>query len=221
MIKIEELGFGYPDSAFRLRVPELTIDAGGKVAVVGPSGCGKTTLLRLAAGILTPGAGSVTLGDVTVSDQADAARRRFRIANVGFVFQDFGLLEYLNVLENILLPVLIHPGLPFAAEVRERATTLAGQVGLGDLSDARIDRLSHGERQRVAICRAMLNRPAYLFADEPTGNLDQTSGEHILDLLFGQADETGATLVVVTHDESVLDRFDAVVRCADFVEAHT
>jgi putative ABC transport system ATP-binding protein len=220
MIKISQLDFSYTGSAFRLRIPELTVPSGRTVAIVGPSGCGKTTLLKLLAGILTPVVGTVMLGNVTLGDCPDAVRRRFRIGKVGFVFQDFGLIEYLNVLENVLLPVFIHPELPLAAEVRDRAMELCRQTGLTGMAGDRIDKLSHGEKQRVAICRAMLNRPAYLFADEPTGNLDKTNGDHILDLLFAQVAETGATLVVVTHDPGVLDRFDAVVQCEDYVEAH-
>ncbi len=214
MIQVKNLAFGYPRSHFRLEVPSLAFAPSEKTALVGPSGCGKTTLLNLMGGILVPGAGTVRVGDLSLGDLSDAARRHFRITQVGFVFQDFGLVEYLNVLDNILLPCFVHAGRALDADVRARARALVADVGLAEREAARVSTLSHGEKQRVAICRAVLNNPPYMLADEPTGNLDRDNTAHILDLLFAQADSTNATLVVVTHDHTLLERFDRVVDLA-------
>jgi hypothetical protein len=131
MIEIEALGFSYPDAGFQLRIPEFSIAAGEKVAVIGPSGSGKTTLLNLAAGILVPHEGRVRCAGTGVSALSDAARRDFRISTIGFVFQDFELLDYLNVLDNILHPYRITRALRLTAVVRARAVELAEQMGIG------------------------------------------------------------------------------------------
>lgn len=211
MIRIEELTFQYPRSAFSLMIESLGFARGETVALVGPSGCGKTTLLKLVAGILVPRSGVICVGNESLGVLSDAERRRFRIKHVGFVFQDFGLVDYLNVLDNVLLPCFVHPGRTLDAEVRARASRLVADVGLVEKERSRVRVLSHGEQQRVAICRAMLNRPPCILADEPTGNLDYANASHILDLLFTQAHSTGATLVMVTHDQGLLGRFDRVV----------
>ncbi|UCC55491.1 MAG: ATP-binding cassette domain-containing protein, partial [Gammaproteobacteria bacterium] len=125
MIKIESLAFTYPDREFHLDIPQLTVASGERVAVIGPSGSGKTTLLNLVAGILTPESGAVSVSDQRVSGMSDADRRRFRITRIGFVFQSFELLEYLNVIDNILHPYRISGALRLTRAVRERATTLA------------------------------------------------------------------------------------------------
>ena len=171
MISVTNLEFRYGDD-FRLRVDELSVGRGATVAMIGPSGCGKTTLLHLIAGIRTPDAGSVVTNDVELTGLADAGRRDFRVANVGLVFQEFELLEYLNVLDNILLPYRINACLEVNDSVRDRAVTIAKRVGLGDKLRRFATRLSQGEKQRVAVCRALLAKPALVLADEPTGNLD-------------------------------------------------
>ncbi len=216
MIKAEKLGFSYPAGAFCLGIPELEIERGCKVALVGASGSGKTTLLKLLAGILVPQGGSIVLGETQISSLSDAARRRFRVGHIGFVFQDFGLIEYLSIHENVLLPFLIHPELPLTGEVKARARSLCSEVGLPESSKTGVKTLSQGEKQRVAICRALLNSPDYLFADEPTGNLDHKNSDHVLELLFEQTQKQGATLVVVTHDTTILNKFDVVIQSDDF-----
>ena len=140
--------------------------------MIGPSGSGKTTLLNLVSGILTPEQGSVRCGDSEVSALGDAARRDFRITRIGFVFQDFELLDYLNVLDNVLHPYRITNALKLTREVRERAGDLLQQMGLGNKLMRGVERLSQGEKQRVAICRALLPSPQLVLADEATGNLD-------------------------------------------------
>ncbi|MBI1372169.1 MAG: ATP-binding cassette domain-containing protein [Phycisphaera sp.] len=217
MIRIAGIEFAYAETGtpFVLRVGALSIDAGSHVAIVGPSGCGKTTLLHLIAGILRPRAGRITVGDTDVTALPDADRRDFRIANVGFVFQDFELIEYLTVEQNILLPCLINPAAPLDDDTRARAAELATSLGIGDKLRRNVGRLSQGERQRVAICRAMLMRPSLILADEPTGNLDPASKRQTIDLLRQTASDAGATLIVVTHDHNVLDGFDRVIDMTD------
>ena len=213
MIRIEKLDFAYPQGPFRLVIDELEIEAGRSVAFIGPSGSGKTTLLHLAAGIITPENGRIVTGGHEVSALPDGARRDFRIRHVGLVFQEFELLEYLDVNDNILLPYRINRSLTLNGEVRRRARALADDVGIGDKLDRDVRRLSQGERQRVALCRALLADPQLVLADEPTGNLDPENKELVLDILFRHA--RNATLVTVTHDHTVLDRFDRVI---DFAE---
>lgn len=210
MIRIRELAFRYPgDQAFALDVPELELPSGACAAIVGPSGSGKTTLLSLTAGILLPQAGAISIGEVTVNELGDAARRRFRLRQVGQVFQAFELLDYLSVLENVLLARLIEAR-PDAA-VRARALELLHSVGLGDMAKRKPAELSQGERQRVAVCRAMLNSPPLLLADEPTGNLDQANKQKVVDLLIEQARAHDSTLLMVTHDRSLLGAFERVI----------
>ena len=216
MLTVESLGFAYREGEFRLQIPQFAVAAGEKVAVIGPSGSGKTTLLNLVAGIFVPEQGAVRVGDVPVNSLSDAGRRDFRISNIGFVFQDFELLDYLSVLDNILHPYRITRALKLSREVRQRALALAEQMGIADKLQRYPQELSQGERQRAAICRALLPRPQLILADEATGNLDPENKERILDLLFESVDQHGATLLAVTHDHDLLPRFDRVVDFHDF-----
>ncbi|MCC6509894.1 MAG: ABC transporter ATP-binding protein [Pirellulaceae bacterium] len=210
MIRVEDLQYEY-GTDFRLCVPHLAIARGEKVAIVGPSGSGKTTLLMLLAGVKVPSKGSILVGQTRVDGLSDAARRKFRVASIGFVFQEFELLEYLSVRENILLPYMINPALRRTSEVEERVMSLAQTSGLKDKLARRPDQLSQGERQRVALCRAMVTQPQVILADEPTGSLDPQTTRDVLQLMFDQVDQSGATLVMVTHDHAVLGRFDRTI----------
>ena len=216
MIQINSLTFSYPSGEFRLDIKELAVNRGEKVAFVGPSGSGKTTLLNLVAGILTPSNGSVTVSDEVVSGLNDTARRNFRISNIGFIFQDFGLLDYLDVLDNILHPYRITDALLLDQKVRARAEKLAHQMGIADKLQRLPDDLSQGERQRVAICRALRPGPKVILADEATGNLDPKNKAHILELLSENVTNHNATLLAVTHDHELLKSFDRVVNFLDF-----
>jgi len=211
MIRLTDLEFRYGEGDFALRIPELVVERGEAVAVIGPSGSGKTTLLNLIAGIATPQSGAVTTDGVEVTALDDARRRDFRIRHIGLVFQEFELLEHLSVLDNVLLPYRINPSLRLEPRVRERAVTLARRVGVGDKLDRNARRLSQGERQRAAVCRALIAEPALLLADEPTGNLDPANKDRVLDILFDSARESGATLLSVTHDHDLLGRFGRVI----------
>lgn len=216
MIDIEQLKFAYPKSEFRLIIDSLNVESGEKVAVVGPSGSGKTTLLNLISGIITPESGVVKVDDVVVSSQTDAERRNFRIANIGFIFQQFELVEYLRVSDNIRLPFLINQSLTESSESKARIKELAQAVGIGDKLNRWVKQLSQGEQQRVAICRALLTDPKIILADEPTGNLDPANKQRILNVLFEQVERGGQTLIVVTHDMAILDGFDRVIDFEQF-----
>ena len=218
MIELKALRFNYPNGDFALNIPELQIAGREKVAVVGPSGSGKTTLLNLVAGIDVPQQGLINVCNTALHDLNDAKRRDFRISHIGFVFQSFELLDYLNVLDNILHPYRISRALKLNAEVRERAQSLARQMGLGQLLYRRCNALSQGERQRAAICRALLTKPQLILADEATGNLDPENKCLILELLFNVVDHQGATLLAVTHDHDLLPGFDRVIDFRQFYE---
>ena len=217
MIQISQLDFQYSRGEFRLHIPSFTVLSGEKVAVIGPSGSGKTTLLNLIAGILTSQVGSVKIHDVEINRLTDRERRDFRITSIGFVFQDFELLDYLNVMDNILHPYRITTALRLDKTVRERAVKLANDMGIGVMTRRRSTDLSQGEKQRAAICRALLPQPKLLLADEATGNLDPSNKTKILDLLFSSVEDHGATLLAVTHDHELLPRFDRVVDFRDFL----
>ena len=221
MIRISQLEYRYREGDFTLRVPELSVERGSTVAIIGPSGSGKTTLLHLMAGIAVPSSGQVSIDGIELSKLGSSSRRDFRIRKIGLVFQEFELLEYLTVLDNVLLPYRISPALTLDREVRQRAITLAGRVGIGDKVGRLARRLSHGERQRAAICRAVLPAPKILLADEPTGNLDPSNKDRVLDIFFEYARETDTTLITVTHDRDLLDRFDRVIDFKVFSEARS
>jgi putative ABC transport system ATP-binding protein len=216
MIRINDLVFSYngkpSDNAagFRLEIDEFNIPTGASAALVGPSGSGKTTLLGLIAGTLRPAEGAIDVNDRTITGLSDTQLGQFRIRYVGQVFQSFELLNYLTVIENIMLPWYIG-GRGKKAQARARAKALLNNIGLGTRALSRPGELSQGEQQRVAVCRAMLNNPPLLLADEPTGNLDRQNKQNVVDLLREQAREEQSTLLMVTHDESLLARFDTVL----------
>ncbi len=211
MIEINDLTFEYPGSDFRFNLNSLNIKSGKKVALIGPSGYGKTTLLNLLSGILEPIKGTIHLNGTEVTKLADSQRRNFRITNIGFVFQNFELIEYLNVLDSIILSYRINPSLSMNREVIDRAETISEQLGLADKLKRNVGKLSQGEMQRVAICRAILNNPKIILADEPTGNLDPRNKEKIIEILFDYSSRENATLITVTHDHSLLKGFDEVL----------
>jgi len=216
LIRIEELEFRYPEGDFRLVVPRLDVRGGTTAAFVGPSGSGKTTLLNLIAGITLPRRGRIETDGTEVSNLPDTRRREFRITRLGLIFQEFELLDYLSVLDNILLPYRIHPALELNRETRGRASALAERVGIADKLRRHPRNLSQGERQRVAVCRAVLPGPKLLLADEPTGNLDPVNTDRVLEILFDYAADHGATLLTVTHDRELLTRFERVIDLREF-----
>jgi len=211
-LSIEDVAFRYPGvEGFEIDIPRFCVRSGDSVAVVGPSGSGKTTLLGLLAGTLRPRSGRIRIDSTELTALDDGALRRFRIRHIGQVFQAFELLPYLSVVENVMLPHFIYSGREPRRQARERALDVLGEVGLADKAGSYPERLSQGERQRVAVCRAMINRPALLLADEPTGNLDQRNKQIVVDLLLEQAKRHDSTLLMVTHDQALLGSFARVV----------
>jgi len=181
--------------------------AGESVAVVGASGSGKTTLLGILAGLDLPSAGDVWLDGDEITALSEEQRARVRGRCIGFVFQTFQLIESLSALENVMLPSELRGD----ASARDDASQFLARVGLAERVTHYPRELSGGEQQRVAIARAFASRPKVLFADEPTGNLDTATGARVIDLLFDLNVESGATLVLVTHDAALADRCDRIV----------
>ncbi len=221
MISINQLTFTYGDGTFRLRIPQLNLETGRSAVIVGPSGSGKTTLLNLIAGILPGSGGEIRVGNTDVHRLNDNERRLFRLKHVGQVFQDFQLIDYLNVLDNVLLPCRIHPSVTVTKSLRERASVLLQSVEMSSFERRSVTRLSQGERQRVAICRALLLSPQVVLADEPTGNLDPVNAARIVRLLRTETNRSGATLIMVTHDHSLLPQFDQIIPFDQFLERTT
>lgn len=211
MITARDLAFAYPRGGFALNVPALDVAQGERVGVIGPSGTGKTTLLNLVAGLARPDAGALSVAGTELTTLDEAGRRRFRATHVGFIFQNFALVDYLNAFENILYPYRVGLGLRLTPEVRDRARALAEACGIAHRLKSHPGALSGGEQQRVAICRALVTQPLLILADEATGNLDPETKEAILDLLFARSADMGATVLVVTHDHDLLPRFDRVI----------
>jgi putative ABC transport system ATP-binding protein len=211
MIQLNNINYTYLNSDFRLTIDSLTIEKGKKTAVIGPSGFGKTTMLNLIAGIIPLENGRINIDNIVVNLLNDKERRDFRIKKIGFVFQDFKLLNYLNVMDNILLPYRINNSLKMGQKSKQVAKSVAVSLGIDSKLSKFPLNLSHGERQRVALCRALLNKPSIILADEPTGNLDPENKNHIMDILFNYVNEYGSTLITVTHDHELLKGFDTII----------
>ncbi len=215
-LSLEGVEYAWPGrSGFRLSVPAFAMAGGERVLLLGPSGSGKSTLLALVTGIAVPSAGRVTLLGQDLSALSSSARDRFRAEHVGVIFQMFNLLPYASAVDNALLPLSFAPGRRrrVGAAPREEALRLLDALGL-DREAVRATRagaLSVGQQQRVAVARALIGRPEIVVADEPTSALDARSQAAFLDLLFGQVAESGASLLLVSHDERLAPRFDRVV----------
>ena len=210
-VALRGVRFAYGEGAFALDLPEWTVPVGARVGVVGPSGCGKSTLLALISGTLTPDAGTVHVGDAALHRMSERARRAWRLRHVGFVFQDFPLVDYLDVLDNVLLPFRLDATLRLDDAARARAVALLDVLGLGAYRSRAPSHLSQGERQRVAIARALVTQPSLVLADEPTTGLDAARADDVMSLLDALVRDRGSTLVMVTHDVRMQDRFDAVL----------
>ena len=188
-----------------LKGADLAVDAGDSVAVTGPSGSGKSTLLHIVGTLESPSGGRVEVDGEDPFELPEAKLARFRNRKVGFVFQDHHLLPQYTVLENVVMPTLAFP--PGPRDTEEKARSLLDRVGLGGRLSHRPGELSGGERQRAAVARALINGPAMLLCDEPTGNLDSANAMAVADLLLDLKDETGSLLIVVTHSAEVAGRF--------------
>lgn len=213
ILEIKNLSRSFKSGSHQLIVVNdisFKLEDGTSCAIVGPSGSGKTTLLGLCAGLDQPSSGEVILCDENISKLSEDARALVRNKNVGFVFQSFQLISTLTALENVMVPLELRG--EATKSVKQRAIELLESVGLGDRVDHYPTQLSGGEQQRVAIARAFINKPKILFADEPTGNLDTETGEHIEELIFDLNQKENTTLVLVTHDLELAKKCDRVIR---------
>ncbi len=207
MISIRDLRFSYPGGLFELALDRLEVPEGGTLCITGPSGSGKTTLINLISGILEPTAGSIRIAGLEITRKNEKSVRSFRLEKIGFVFQDFKLLEYLTVEQNILLPYLLSSRMKADDRVRERLAVFVEKTGIEGKLKSFPGHLSHGEKQRVAVLRALITLPSLVIGDEPTANLDRENAEGIMELISGLAEENNATFVMVTHDEPMTRHF--------------
>lgn len=202
-LQLEHLSFDYGDGQV-LRFPDCTVPRGQHCLILGPSGCGKSTLLHLIAGLLPPTGGQITLAGTPLAGLRGAALDRFRGQHVGLVFQRLHLLPALTVRENLLLA----QSLAGLSAEPSRVEGLLERLGVAHRAGARPEALSFGQAQRVAIARAVVNSPTVILADEPTSNLDDANTAEVLGLLRQEAERTGASLVVATHDRRIREAFD-------------
>lgn len=211
ILKVENLGKSYRSGERNLTVLDeisFEIEAGTTCAIVGPSGSGKTTLLGLCAGLDRSSTGDVLINGISLSSLNEDERAAVRNQFVGFVFQNFQLIPTLTALENVMVPMELRG----ETNVRDTAAELLNRVGLGKRLNHYPVQLSGGEQQRVALARAFINRPKILFADEPTGNLDDETGTAVSELLFSLNRDAGTTLVLVTHDLEFAHRTQRIIR---------
>lgn len=215
MIQIENVSREYGDGkvVYALDHVSLQIGQGERVAVMGPSGSGKSTLLNLICGLDEPSSGEVKIDGVNIASLNDDARTRLRREKIGMIFQTFNLLPTLTASENVALPLRLNGTSRKDAE--SRAKMMLDKVGLGARATHRPDEMSGGERQRIAIARALIFQPPVLLADEPTGNLDSKTGEEILALLDDLHREFRTTILMVTHNDEAARHCDRVIRLRD------
>lgn len=202
------VGRSSSDSPFELVVSSWRVDAGERVALHGPSGSGKSTLLQLIAGILVPQEGHLEVSGRDLRRLAEGERRAHRVQSLGFVFQDFPLVDHLSAEENVLLPYRLNRTLRLDRGARERARRLLQDLGVDHRAGHRPAELSQGECQRVAIARALVTEPVMLLADEPTAGLDEGRREEVMTLMEEASRTRGLTWIMVTHDRDLLSRFD-------------
>ncbi|MBT8185510.1 MAG: ABC transporter ATP-binding protein [Eudoraea sp.] len=211
ILNVHQLKKTYSSGSRNITVLEdisFSIEEGDTFSIVGPSGSGKTTLLGLCAGLDQSDSGTITLCGISLSELNEDERALLRNREVGFIFQDFQLLSTLTALENVSVPLELQG----VKNARKAAFALLEKVGLADRQHHYPSQLSGGEQQRLALARAFINNPSILFADEPTGNLDEETGEKVIELLFELNKEAGTTLVIVTHDLDLAKRTQHILR---------
>lgn len=217
-IQVRDLDFAYAarGEGFRLHVARLELELGELAACIGPSGSGKTTLLHLLTGVIRPSPGRATVLGRDVGAMGEAQRRQFRLGELGLVFQEFELLEYVSARENVLLASAL--GGADRRTLEARLEVLAERAGVAHVLAREPAHLSQGERQRVAVCRALVTRPRLIVCDEPTGNLDPSTTARVVDLILEEAAEIGAAVLMVTHNHGLLGRFERVIDLASLRE---
>lgn len=211
ILQIRDLHFQYPASDFKMEISDIKITQGSKIAISGKSGSGKTTLIHLISGILKPQSGEILFYDKSITDMNDKEIRKHRISNIGFIFQEFELLEYLNVMDNLILPYKINKSLVLDAEIKDKAKEIANRIGIGNKLDQHPKQLSGGERQRLAIARALITSPPLIIADEPTGNLDEKTSNIVMDEITDQVSYTNSTLIMISHNNELISSFDEII----------
>lgn len=217
-VVVRGLQYSWPSSAFSISVSEFRVQRAEKLLLLGESGGGKSTLLSLICGIVSPDQGSVRVAGQELTELNMARRDRLRANKIGVIFQVFNLLPYASAIENILLPLRFSPERRArCAAPRDEALQLASALGLPEnlVTDGPASNLSVGQQQRVAVARAMIGRPEIIVADEPTSALDKKSQAEFVDLLFDQVTRAGSTLIMVSHDERLADRFDRTFQLSD------
>lgn len=205
MLELKSLKKSYHQGSQNIEIFEdlnFEVKEGERVAIMGRSGSGKSTLLSLISGIIKPENGEISLNDISYKDLQESDLNDFRATNIGFIFQNFHLVSYLNALENVMLPAKVCN----ISKPKEKAMVLLESVGLGHRLDHLPAQLSGGEKQRVAIARALIHNPKIILADEPSGNLDDETGNAVMDILFELIKKNNTTLILVTHSKDVADR---------------
>lgn len=224
ILALKDVRFRWPGRAsFALTVPDFSIVSGETVLLLGESGSGKSTLLSLICGTVTADTGLVSVAGCNLAELSGGQRDRYRAEHIGMIFQQFNLLPFGSVLDNILLPLRFAPARRHrAGDGRAEAAKLCGALGLPDVSTEKAASLSVGQQQRVAVARALIGRPPVIIADEPTSALDADSQLAFLELLFEQVKAHGTTLLMVSHDARLGDRFDRVIRMHEIsqIERH-
>jgi len=218
ILSLSDVRYRWPGKAsFALAIPNFSVASGERVLLLGESGSGKSTLLSLICGTITAQSGSVVVAGIDIASLSAGKRDRFRAEQIGLIFQQFNLLPYASVLDNILLPLRFAPRRnAMLSSPRDIATTLCAELGLpADAISVQAGTLSVGQQQRVAAARALIGAPPLIVADEPTSALDAATQATFLDLLFAQTRAAGSTLLMVSHDARLADRFDRVVQMAD------
>ena len=214
IIKIDTVKFYWSKkSNFKIFVPNLEIKKGEKVLLLGESGSGKTTILSLICGFLNPLSGNIFINGKTINQLSSKTKDEYRADNIGIIFQQFNLLPYANVVDNVLLPLYFSKvrsnNVP---DKREKVIELFKQLRLpDDITQFRASSLSMGQQQRVAVARALIGNPSLIIADEPTSSLDADAQKIFLDLMFQQISENNSTLLMVSHDRSLSDQFDRLI----------
>ncbi|MFP4333377.1 MAG: ABC transporter ATP-binding protein [Campylobacterales bacterium] len=211
MLKLKSIKKSYTQGVENIEIfqnLDFHVQEGMRVAIMGKSGSGKSTLLSLISGIIKPDRGDIVLNSISYKELHESQLNDFRATNIGFVFQNFHLVSYLNALENVMLPAKVC-NIP---NPKEKATELLRSVGLEHRLNHLPSQLSGGEKQRVAIARALIHNPKIILADEPSGNLDEETGIAVMDKLFELIEQNGTTLILVTHSKEVASRCEKVYK---------